>query len=131
MLNKIVVMGRLVKEPELRMTQQQTPVASFTLACERDRDRETSDFLDCVAWKGTAEFVSKYFTKGQLVAVSGRLQSRKWEDRDGNKRINWEIVADSVYFAEPKRAADIPAERPAESGLKELPDDDGDLPFWV
>ena len=107
MLNHIVIMGRLTRAPELRHTQTGTPVASFTLAVERDRapqggERET-DFIDIVAWRGTAEFVSKHFTKGQLVAVSGRLQIRDWTDTDGHKRRNAEVVADSVYFAEGRR----------------------------
>lgn len=107
-LNHITIMGRLTKNPELRYTQSQTPVASFTLAVDRDfagkdgGERQT-DFIDCVAWRQTAEFVSKYFSKGSMAVASGRLQSRKWQDRDGNNRTNWEILAESVYFGESKR----------------------------
>ena len=107
MLNHITIMGRLTRDPELRTTQSQISVASFTVACERDYaagggDRE-ADFIDCVAWRGTGEFVSKYFHKGSMIVVSGRLQSRRWQDRDGNNRTSWEILADSVYFGESKR----------------------------
>lgn len=107
MLNHIVIMGRLTRDPELRYTQSQIPVASFSVAVDRDRapqgaDRET-DFIDCVAWRHTAEFVSKYFAKGSMAVVSGRLQMRDWTDRDGNKRRSAEIVADNVYFGETKR----------------------------
>ena len=108
MLNHIVLMGRLTRDPELRMTQSQTQVASFTLAVDRDfggRDggEKQTDFIDCVAWRQTGEFVSKYFRKGSMIVVSGRLQSRKWQDRDGNNRTNWEINADNVYFGESRR----------------------------
>ena len=108
MLNHIVLMGRLTRDPELRYTQSQIPVASFTLAVDRDfggrdgSERQT-DFIDIVAWRSTAEFVSKYFTKGSMAAVSGRLQIRDWTDRDGNKRRSAEVVADNVYFGESKR----------------------------
>jgi single-strand DNA-binding protein len=103
-------MGRLTRDPELRYTQSQIAVASFTVACERDYaagggDRET-DFIDCVAWRGTGEFVHKYFHKGSMIVVSGRLQSRRWTDRDDNKRTSWEILADSCYFGESKREND-------------------------
>ena len=103
MLNHIVLMGRLTRDPELRYTQSQVPVASFRLAGDRDfggrdgSERQT-DFIDIVAWRSTAEFVSKYFTKGSMAAVSGRLQIRDWTDKDGNKRRSAEVVADSVYF---------------------------------
>ena len=107
MLNHITIMGRLTRDPELRMTQSKTPVASFTVACDRDYaaqgEERSVDFIDCVAWKAGAEFVSKYFRKGQMIVVDGRLQSRKWEDRDGNKRTSWEIVANQCYFGESKR----------------------------
>ena len=108
MLNHIVLMGRLTRDPELRYTQSQIPVASFSLAVERDfgnRDggERQTDFIDIVAWRSTAEFVSKYFTKGSMAAVSGRLQIRDWTDRDGNKRRSAEVVADNVYFGESKR----------------------------
>ena len=155
MLNHITIMGRLTRDPELRMTQSQTQVASFTLAVDRDfggRDggEKQTDFIDCVAWRQTAEFVSKYFTKGRMAVVSGRLQSRKWEDRDGNKRTSWEVVVDNVYFGESRRRDDdnrgdyepersyggdrgysrqSSAPAPA-SSFSEMEDEgDGDLPF--
>lgn len=106
MLNHIVLMGRLTRDPELRYTQSQTPVASFSLAVDRDFGRgeeKQTDFIDCVAWRQTGEFVSKYFQKGSMAVVSGRLQIRDWTDRDGNKRRSAEVVVDNVYFGEPKR----------------------------
>ena len=111
MLNHIVIMGRLTRDPDLRYTQSQTPVASFTVAVDRDfagRDggERQTDFIDVVAWRQTAEFVSKYFSKGSMVAVSGRLQIRDWTDREGNKRRSAEVVADNVYFGESKRRED-------------------------
>ena len=159
MLNHIVVMGRLTRDPELRYTQSQVPVASFTVAVDRDfggrdgAERQT-DFIDCVAWRSTGEFVSKYFTKGSMAVVSGRLQIRDWTDRDGNKRRSAEIVADNVYFGESKRsreesgtgsyrapANDYASQRGYEgsyqsfessnsgSAFSELSDTDGELPF--
>ncbi len=106
MLNHIVLMGRLTRDPELRYTQSQTPVASFSLAVDRDFGRgeeKQTDFIDCVAWRQTGEFVSKYFQKGSMAVVSGRLQIRDWTDRDGNKRRSAEVVVDNVYFGESKR----------------------------
>ncbi len=109
MLNHIVIMGRLTRDPELRRTGSGIAVASFTVAVDRDfggRDggeRET-DFIDCVAWRQTGEFVSKYFTKGSMIVVSGRLQIRNWNDKEGNKRRSAEVVADNVYFGESKRS---------------------------
>ena len=110
MLNHIVVMGRLTADPELRRTQNGTAVASFTIAVDRDfkaenGERET-DFIPCVAWRGTAEFVQKYFSKGRMAVVSGRLQIRPWTDKDGNKRRSAEIVAENVYFGDSKRDGD-------------------------
>ena len=111
MLNHIVIMGRLTREPELRTTQSGVNVASFSVAVDRDfggrdgAERQT-DFVDCVAWRQTGEFVSKYFQKGRMIVVSGRLQSRKWQDREGNNRTNWEIQADNVYFGDSKRESD-------------------------
>lgn len=110
MLNNITVMGRLVRDPELRHTRNETPVASFSVACERDGGNET-DFIDCTAWRHTADFVGKYFTKGSLVIVNGRLQIRKYKDRDCNNRIAPEIMVDRVYFGESKRRSDS-EERP-------------------
>ncbi len=149
MLNHIVIMGRLTRDPELRYTQTQTPVTSFTVAVDRDfADKATgerqTDFIDCVAWRQTGEFVAKYFQKGSMAAVSGRLQIRDWTDRDGNKRRSSEIVVDNVYFGESKRSRDssTAAARPASGGynaappapggasaFSELDDGDGELPF--
>lgn len=105
MLNKCVLMGRLTKEPELRHTQNDIPVVSFTLAVDRGykSGEQTTDFINIVAWRGTAEFVSKWFSKGQLVAVSGRIQSRTYKDKDGNNRAAVEVVADECFFAESKK----------------------------
>lgn len=107
MLNHITIMGRLTRDAELRRTGSGIAVASFTVAVDRDyaadgQERET-DFIDCVAWRGTGEFVSRYFAKGSMIIVSGRLQIRTWTDKDSNKRRNAEVVADSVYFGESKR----------------------------
>ena len=156
MLNHIDLMGRLVRDPELRYTQSQLPVASFRIAVDRDfggRDggERQADFIDIVAWRNTAEFVSKYFTKGSMAVVSGRLQSREWTDRDNNKRTSFEVVADNVYFGESKRSReenDGAAPRgdsgnhtpnqgnyqsfdstPATSAFSELSDTDGQVPF--
>ena len=109
MLNHIVIMGRLTRDPELRRTGSGIAVASFTVAVDRDfggRDggEKETDFIDCVAWRQTGEFVSKYFTKGSMIVVSGRLQIRSWTDKDGNKRRTAEVVADNVYFGESKRS---------------------------
>lgn len=104
MLNKAILMGRLTADPELRHTQNNIPVTSFTLAVDRSFGKEKqTDFLDIVAWRNTAEFVSKWFSKGMLVAVSGRMQTRTWEDKQGNKRKTVEVVADEVFFAEGKK----------------------------
>ncbi|MCQ2452352.1 MAG: single-stranded DNA-binding protein [Oscillospiraceae bacterium] len=147
-MNQIVLMGRLVRDPELRHTQSGTAVASFTLAVDRpyskDRERE-ADFIDCVAWQQRGEFVSKYFTKGQMCAVTGRLQLREWTDKEGNKRRSAEVVCDNVYFTESKKSREsgggysaAPARQDYNSGyaapapvsdFAELDEDDGDLPF--
>ena len=111
MLNHITIMGRLTRDPELRRTGSGIAVASFSLAVDRDfspkdgGERET-DFIDCVAWRQTGEFVSKYFTKGRMAVVSGRLQVRSWTDKDGNKRRTAEVIADNVYFGDSKRESD-------------------------
>ena len=107
MLNNITIMGRLTRDPELRRTGNGIAVASFTVAVDRDYSGKDSgeketDFIDCVAWRQTGEFVSKYFTKGRMAVVSGRLQIRSWNDKDGNKRKTAEIVADNVYFGDSK-----------------------------
>ena len=146
MLNHIIIMGRLVRDPELRRTGSGVAVASFSIAVDRDfspRDggeRET-DFIDCVAWRQTGEFVSKYFTKGRMAVVSGRLQIRSWTDKDGNKRRTAEVVADNVYFGDSKRESDggsynaapsygsYAAPAPVASDFAMLEDDDAQLPF--
>ena len=145
MLNHIVLMGRLTRDPELRSTQTGISVVSFRLAVDRDfggRDggEKQTDFIDVTAWRSTAEFVSKYFTKGRMAVVSGRLQMREWTDRDGNKRTTAEVVADNVYFgdskkdggdsyrpSEPSRAGGYEAK--ANTSFVELEDGDGELPF--
>lgn len=137
MLNRIILMGRLTRDPELRHTQTGTPVASFSLAVDRDfKDKSTgekaTDFIDIVAWRSTAEFVSRYFTKGRMAVVEGRLQIRDYTDRNGNKRTAAEVVADNVYFGDSKRDADgggYAAPQQPGDGFAELEDDDGDLPF--
>ena len=111
MLNHITIMGRLTRDPELRRTGSGIAVASFTVAVDRDfggRDggEKETDFIECVAWRQTGEFVSKYFTKGSMIVVSGRLQIRSWNDKEGNKRRSAEVVADNVYFGESKRSSD-------------------------
>ena len=110
MLNKIFIMGRLTRDPELRRTQSGTPVTSFSLAVDRDYKTQSgekeTDFIDVVAWRATAEFVAKYFTKGRMAVVEGRLQIRDWTDKDGGKRRSAEIVADNVYFGDSKRDGD-------------------------
>ena len=151
MLNKIFIMGRLTRDPELRRTQSGTRVTSFSLAVDRDfksqsGEKET-DFIDVVAWRSTAEFVAKYFTKGRMAVVEGRLQIRDWQDRDGNKRRSAEVIADNVYFGDSRRdnggdtggyaapAYTAPAggySAPVgggSSGFAEIDEEDGDLPF--
>jgi single-strand DNA-binding protein len=161
MLNRIVLMGRLTREPELRTTQSGTSVVSFSLAVDRDFQRpgeeKQVDFINITAWDKRADFVNRYFRKGQLVAVEGRLQARNYEDRDGNKRTAYEVIADGCHFAERKQDSpqggygapphpaygDTPPSRPpapkqndapplnldAPSTFAELDDDDGELPF--
>ena len=148
MLNKVFIMGRLTRDPELRRTQNGTPVTSFSLAVDRDfksqgGEKET-DFIDVVAWRSTAEFVAKYFTKGRMAVVEGRLQIRDWTDKDGNKRRSAEVVADNVYFGDSKReggdynaapAYSTPAGRAdtvsygGMSDFAEIGEEDGELPF--
>ena len=137
MLNTIVTMGRLTRDPELRYTQNQTPVASFTLAVDRDfsgRDgaEKQTDFIDCVAWRSSAEFISKYFSKGRMAVVAGRLQLRDWTDKDGNKRRSAEVVSDHIYFGDSKKDSGTQSAEPAAYGSQqftELEDEDEDLPF--
>ena len=144
MLNHIVIMGRLTRDPDLRYTQSQLPVVSFTLAVDRDfsgKDggEKQTDFIDCVAWRSTAEFISKYFAKGSMAAVSGRLQLRDWTDREGSKRRSAEVIVDNIYFGRSKK--DNPAasqsapqqshSAPAyeQSRFVEMDDGDEELPF--
>lgn len=146
MLNKCFLQGRLTRDPELRRTQAGTAVASFSLAVDRDfKDKQSgekaADFIDIVAWRNTAEFVSKYFTKGRMAVVEGRLQMRDWTYKEGNKRRSAEVIAESVYFGDSKRdgnsappmhsapaTADAPADPPINAQFTEL-NDDGEIPF--
>ena len=142
MLNKIILMGRLCANPELRRTNSGTAVTSFSLACDRDfksqsGEKET-DFIEVVAWKNTAEFVSKYFSKGRMAVVEGRLQIRDWTDKAGNKRVTAEIVADNVYFADSKRSESNENQkenfnalsgRLSDDFVPALNDDTSELPF--
>lgn len=135
MLNKIILMGRLTRDPELRRTQSGTAVVSFTIAVDRDfkgqNGEKETDFIEIVAWRGTAEFVSKYFTKGRMAVVEGRLQIRDWTDRDGSKRRSAEVVAESVYFGDSRRSGAEAPLLPEPGGDWELveEEDDGNLPF--
>lgn len=146
MLNKIFLQGRITRDVELRHTQSGTAVASFTLAVDRDfKDKDgkrETDFIDCVAWRSTAEFASRFFGRGRMAVVTGSLQLRDWADKDGNKRRSAEVLVDSMYFADSKKDSDpldkladdaasvsysAPAGSPGE--FAELTEDDGELPF--
>ena len=157
MLNKAVLMGRLTRDPELKYTQNNLPVVQFTVAVERNRaaqgQEKQTDFINVVAWRKTAEFVSQWFTKGMMIIVEGSIQSRRWQDKNGNNRTSVEVVADEVQFGESKRsreanagyqggypnayAAPQQASRPApsfdmpagNSDFSEISDDDGEVPF--
>ena len=151
MLNKIFIMGRLTRDPELRRTANSTPVTSFSLAVDRDyksqNGEKSTDCIDVVAWRSTAEFVAKYFTKGRMAVVEGRLQIRGWQDKDGNNRRTAEVVADNVYFGDSKRdgaersgdynsypsysapAGGYTAPVGGASDFSEIDEEDGDLPF--
>ena len=152
MLNHIIIMGRLTRDPELRNTGSGTPVASFTVAVDRDfsgKDggEKQTDFIDCTAWRGTAEFISKYFNKGSMIVVSGRLEIQDWTDNDGNKRRSAKVVAASVYFGESRKSqesaytppAPFPAQAataapvaygiPVNAEFEPLEGDDEQLPF--
>ena len=138
MLNHITLMGRLTRDPELRRTRNDVPVCSFSLACDRDYksqdgEKET-DFIDIVAWRHTAEFVSEYFAKGRMAVVEGRLQLRDWTDKEGNKRRSAEILADSVYFGDYTKSTDNSAgpkaPRTAKPSEKDYEaEEEGELPF--
>lgn len=144
MLNKMILMGRLTRDPELRRTGSGTAVTSFTLAVDRDfKDQsgnKETDFIDVVAWRNTAEFVSKYFTKGRMAVVEGRLQIRDWQDKDGSKRRTAEVVADNVYFGDSRQGAQSDnladqqanfknLQRKMEEGFAMIGEEDGELPF--
>ncbi len=152
MLNHITIMGRLTRDPELRRTGSGIAVASFTLAVDRDysgkdNSEKETDFIDCVAWRQAGEFVSKHFTKGRMACVSGRLQLRDWTDKEGNNRKNAEVVAENIYFADSKPAAQnasspaagsyapneyqraVAPAAPAGGIFAPIVDDDAELPF--
>ena len=146
MLNRIIIMGRLTKDPELRSTNGGVSVTSFTLAVDRDfkgqNGEKTTDFIDVVAWRKTAEYVCKYFSKGRMAVADGRLQIREWKDKDGNSRRNAEIHAENVYFADSKRESDGGTTygstvysasagygAPEPSGFTSIDDEEGEIPF--
>ena len=152
MLNKIILMGRLTRDPELRRTESGTAVCSFSIAVDRDfkskNGEKETDFIDIVSWRATAEFAAKYFTKGRMAIVDGRLQIRDWQDKDGNKRRSAEVIADNVYFGDSRRDSSgdsgsgsygggysapaggyAPAVGGGASGFAEIDEEDGDLPF--
>ena len=126
MLNRICIQGRFTADPELKTTQSGVSVLSFTIACNRDKD--TTDFFDVVAWRGTAEFINRYFTKGSLILVDGRLQNRKWEDKNGNKRTSIEIHADRVDFCGSANTQTEAINNTETEDFEEV-DADEDLPF--
>lgn len=134
MLNKIIIMGRLTRDPELRRTASGTAVTSMKLACDRDfkpqNGEKETDFIDVVVWKNTAEFVSRYFSKGRMAVVEGRLQVRDWTDKDGGKRRTYEIVADHVYFGDSKQENNVPyVPQDQSGGFAEISEEDSELPF--
>ena len=138
MLNHITIMGRLTRDPELRRTGNGTAVTSFTVAVDRDykgnNGEKETDFIDCVAWRNTGEFVGKYFTKGRMAVVSGKLQIRGWTDKDGNKRRTAEVLAENVYFGDSKKSdsytgdSSYPTSAPVQD-FAPIADDDSQLPF--
>ncbi len=131
MLNKIFIMGRLTRDPELRRTQNGTAVAGFALAVDRDYKNadgtKETDFIEVVAWRSSAEFVSKYFANGRMAVVEGRLQIRDWQDKDGNKRRNAEVVADNVYFGDSKKEGDSSGGYKAAGKAVDVEPDTGDF----
>lgn len=145
MLNKIFIMGRLTRDPELRRTNNGTAVARFALAVDRDYKNadgsKDTDFIDCVAWRNSAEFVSKYFSKGRMAVVEGRLQIWDWKDKDGNNRRSAEVIVENIYFGDSKRdnnaasdgsgsvAGGYSIPTPGPGAFSEIDDEDGDLPF--
>ena len=135
MLNRITVMGRLVRDPDLRKTASDISVVSFTVAVDRDfkqGDERVADFIPVTAWRGTADFIARNFTKGRMICVDGSLQTRNYEDKEGNKRTAFEIVAQNVYFADSKRDGATQSgeyKTPQIPNFEEVSPDDGDLPF--
>ena len=137
MLNKIVLMGRLTRDPEMRKTASGTPVTSFSLAVDRDYKNQAgekeTDFIDCTAWRSTAEFVFKYFSKGRMAVVEGRLQMEDWTDKDGNKRRSFKVVVENAYFGDSKKVPDSGTAQnapPADGDFQELTEEEkGELPF--
>lgn len=139
-LNHIVLMGRMARDPELKQTQSGVSVCNFTIAVDRDYkngDDKVTDWVDCVAWRGTAEFISKFMGKGRMVVVSGALQSKKWQDKEGNNRTGWEVQVQNIYFADSKRdgqsggSYSAPSPDVTANGFDDLSDDDtlGEMPF--
>lgn len=124
MLNHIDLMGRLTADPELRKTQSDKSVVTFTIACDRDFGEKTTDFISCVAWQQTGEFIKAHFRKGNLIVLSGRLQSRKWQDNEGNNRTSWEINVERGYFSGERNSVSVEPPK-----FTEEPADDGELPF--
>ena len=128
MLNNVTLMGRITKDIEVKKTNNDVSVTSFTIAVERDFQsggiNKQTDFIDCTAWRGTADFIGKYFHKGSMIAIQGSLQSRKWEDKNGNNRINWEVVVNSAYFCGGRSEGET---KPVSVFYDEP--DSGDLPF--
>ena len=137
MLNKVILMGRLTRDPEIRYTQNNTPVASYSIAVDRNyskaQDKQT-DFIDIVSWNKSAEFVSKWFKKGSLIVVVGRLQVRKWQDKDGNNRISYEVISEEVSFGGSKNDSDSDSSESHANATVDVEnaedaDDDGEMPF--
>jgi len=135
MLNQITIMGRLTRTPETRYTRTNIPVTSFTVACQRDYagsegGKPKTDFINCEAWRSTAEFVGKYFETGSMIVVQGRLAMDEWQDNDGKRRVTAKVVAEHVYFGESRRAASVPSPDISAADFEELPDDgEASLPF--
>ena len=138
MLNHVILQGRLTKDPELRQTQNGVSVTTFTLAVERDfksNGQKETDFINCSAWRQTAEFLARYFGKGRMVILEGRIEVRPYQDKDGNKRTAWDVVADRVYFGDSKREStedytrQVLPDKPQEQNFEYLDDDQTELPF--
>jgi len=131
-LNHIVLMGRIARDPELRKTPSDVSVVSFTIAVERDYkqgDEKVTDWIDCTAWRGTADFISRNFSKGRMICVEGALNSRKWQDKEGNNRISWFVQVSNVYFADSKKDATTQNQTASAPQFEEAEQTEGDLPF--